>query len=224
MSPKLLLPLFALAILLSACGTTVINEEDRELPEQPPVAAEDSSLGSTGNSSSQLSIAPMKKEGDKAEPMEYTADLSQSFIAFTGAKGNIVSHEGKFEDFDLSLTVVNGEPTALTATFNIESMVTDSEGLTTHLKSADFFDAATFPESSFVADSITSTGEDMYAITGTLNLHGVSKTEIINAKITQSYLTVNHTLDRTDYGIGGSTEGVKAVDAAVPLEIKVVFN
>jgi len=218
MPAKLLLPLFALAILLSACSS------DRELPVEPPVAAVDSSLGSMGSSSSQSSIAMDDSEELMVGTMEYTADLSQSFIAFTGAKGDIIAHEGRFEDIDFSMTVTDGSPTDLFITFAIDSIVTDNEKLTTHLKSADFFDATTFPEATFIADSFVDSGKGMYAITGMFTMHGVTKKEIVTAKITSTYLTATHVLDRTDYGIGGTTEGLKAVDAAVPLEIKVVFN
>jgi|GEM_PF-2310103 hypothetical protein len=56
MSPKILLPLFALAVLLSACNSTVITEEDRALPEKAPSAQSAGSLTSTGNHSSQMVI------------------------------------------------------------------------------------------------------------------------------------------------------------------------
>ncbi len=220
MSPKLLVPLFALAVLLSACGSTVITEEDRVLPENPLAAVEKSSVGSQGYSSSNASVFSAITEGTYEER---AADLSQSFIAFTGSKGDIISHEGKFENIDFSITLTDSLLTDLTITIGIDSIVADPEKLTNHLKSSDFFDAATFSEAVFVAESFVNTGGDEYAITGTLSLHGVSKKEIINATITQQYLTTNFTIDRTAYGIGAPPEGLKAIDAAVPMEVKVVF-
>ncbi|MDA0375736.1 MAG: YceI family protein [bacterium] len=122
------------------------------------------------------------------------------------------------------MTVAHGSPTDLFITFAIDSIVTDNEKLTTHLKSADFFDATTFPEAIFIADSFVDSGEGIYAITGMLTMHGVTKKEIVTAKITSTYLTATHVIDRTDYGIGGPADGLKAVDPAIPLDIKVVFN
>lgn len=217
MPTKILLPLFALAVLLSACAT-------KDLQDQPPPAAEGNrSLGSVASSSSQFSVASIEEQ-DEAGPKEYTANLAESFIAFKGGKGGILSQEGKFNQFDVTVKTVAGKPVALDVSIDITSMETGSQGLTDNLLNPDFFETETWPTATFTADSIVNVSGDTYAVTGTLTMHGVSKTEILTAEITKSSITINHTLDRTDYGIGGPADGLKAVDPAIPLEIKVVFN
>ena len=60
MSPKILLPLFALAILLSACDST---EPVQEAPAIPEKASSSSSVGlaSTGSFSSEIIIEPFEE-------------------------------------------------------------------------------------------------------------------------------------------------------------------
>ena len=44
----------------------------------------------------------------------------------------------------------------------------------THLKSPDFFDAARFPETTFVSKKLTASGDD-YRLSGDLTMHGVTR-------------------------------------------------
>jgi polyisoprenoid-binding protein YceI len=55
------------------------------------------------------------------------------------------------------------------------SVDTGSEKRDDHLRSPDFFSATEFPTLSFESSSVKAAGEDRYAVTGTLTLHGVSK-------------------------------------------------
>ena len=57
----------------------------------------------------------------------------------------------------------------------IDSIDTNQAQRDEHLKSADFFDAATYPELTFVSTSFEKQGEGEYKITGDLTLHGVTK-------------------------------------------------
>ena len=63
----------------------------------------------------------------------------------------------------------------------------DADGLTEHLKGADFFDVAKFPKASFVSTSIAPKTGDAgvtHEVTGELDLHGVKKTITFPATIT----------------------------------------
>lgn len=75
---------------------------------------------------------------------------------------------------------VTFSPDALTATKADVTVKTDSidtgfEALDTHLKSADFFDAETFPDARFVSTGVEQTGERTAKMTGDLTLRGVTK-------------------------------------------------
>lgn len=241
--------LFAITLLLAACNTTVITDEDRELPE-PTAPAEDTMPTDDipQNDSEKLENmadredmneeemddddhedmeddnndtleANDEEEEESAGPTTQEADLSQSFIAFTGAKGDITSHEGKFNNFSLKLTRENGAPVSMTAIVHIDSIETDSDGLTNHLKAPDFFDVNTHPVATF-----ESTSFDGATVTGNLNIKGTTRTLSFPIDLTDTYLVASFEIDRTEFNVGPAAEGVKAIDATVPMELKIVFK
>ena len=57
----------------------------------------------------------------------------------------------------------------------IASIDTNQPQRDEHLKSADFFDATTYPELTFVSTSFVKASEGEYKLTGDLTLHGVTK-------------------------------------------------
>ncbi len=80
--------------------------------------------------------------------------------------------------------MVDGDPTHSKVEFTIDttSLYADSEKLTGHLKSADFFDVEAHPIASFESTSIAAT-DDGYSVTGNLSLHGVTKQVVFPAAI-----------------------------------------
>lgn len=202
MSTKLLVPLFALAVLLSACSTTVITDEEREMPSEQ-----------------------MDEMQDEAFTGTKTQNPATSFIAFVGTRGETTSHECKFNQFTVAVDFADGVPSAIEATIDMASLETESDGLTKHLLSEDFFEAETFAEATFTSNDIQSTDtENTYTVTGDFTIKGVTNEETMTMKITDEYLQGNYTLDRTDYNVGGPTDGLKAVNAPVPLELKILFQ
>jgi len=189
------------ALLLTACSTTVITDKERALPETPASPSQNRS---------------------------FDADYSQSFIAFTGSKGDIISNEGKFEKFALEIKTdpadpANAELANAKVTIDIKSIITDSDGLTKHLLSSDFFDAERFPSATFITKSITKTGKETYEVEADLTIKEITKQVSFPIRITDQFLTFTYNLDRTQFGIGGTTEGFKGIDAIVPIEAKIVF-
>lgn len=210
---KILVPLFALAVLLSACTTSVISEEDRNLPEEPAMNA-NASLDAGMQASSAYMI-----------DQTVEADMSQSFIAFKGTRSvPPSSHECAFESYDFIMKKEGGTPSSIEVSIAVDSLLTESDGLTRHLLGADFFDAETYSEATFVSTSIESKGGDIYEVTGDMTIHGTTNEETFDATITDTYLTINHTLDRMDYGVGAAPGQPKAVDVEIPMEVKIVFQ
>ena len=208
-----------LSALLVACNTTVVTDEERELPEvvEPPAAEETVTEPE----------APAEPEAP-SQPTAQSADLSQSCVSFIGKKGEAVSHEGKFEKFDYMIKKAEGAEdyagASMSLDIEIDSMVTDSEGLTGHLKSPDFFDVATHPSARFASSSVTKNEDGSYAVSGDLTIKGVTQELSFTATITDQYITASLAIDRTAFGVGGPAEGVKAIDAEVPVEVKIVFK
>jgi len=106
-----------------------------------------------------------------------------SKLEFTGSKIT-GSHEGGFNEFEGFITLVEGNPTLSSVELRIDttSLWSDSDRLTGHLKSPDFFDVETHPTATFESTSIEKVGDD-YHITGNLDLHGVTKSISFPARI-----------------------------------------
>ena len=63
------------------------------------------------------------------------------------------------------------------------SLWADNEKLTGHLKSADFFDVATYPTAGFRSTEIHADG-DHFRMVGNLTIHGITKSVAFPAQIT----------------------------------------
>lgn len=114
----------------------------------------------------------------------YTVDPDRSFVNWVGSKVT-GSHNGGFADFGGTVELVDNDPTASSVTLEIDTATiwSDSEKLTGHLKSADFFEVETYPTATFRSTSIEATA-DGYMVTGNLDLHGVTKSVSFPAQIT----------------------------------------
>lgn len=146
-----------------------------------------------------------------AEPVAYKADNAHSKVGFTIR--HFVSHvDGRFRDFDGQIKYDAQTPTNSTVQFTVQaaSIATDNDDRDKHLKSPDFFDVAKFPTLSFTSTKVVAKGANSFDVTGSLTLHGVTKTVTIPATFSgtvkmpkgekagfQSSFTVN----RLDYGV-----------------------
>ena len=127
-----------------------------------------------------------------------------SKIDFTGSKIT-ASHSGGFKTFTGKISVADGNiapPSSIEIDMN--STWSDSNRLTRHLKSDDFFGVETYPISKFVLTAAERSGEE-YTITGDLTLHGVTKSIRFPAKISiadeQVNLTAEFSIMRFDFDI-----------------------
>ncbi len=115
-------------------------------------------------------------------------------------------HDGGFHVFEGEIYLVNDDPTASSVSVSIDttSLWSDTDRLTGHLKSADFFDVETYPTATFTSTSIEA-AESGYTVTGNLNLHGVEKSISFPAEIEVAGgdVTVNASfaIKRFDFGI-----------------------
>ncbi|MBL7647168.1 MAG: YceI family protein [Candidatus Hydrogenedentes bacterium] len=126
-------------------------------------------------------------------------------IEFEGSKVT-GSHKGGFTTFTGSVTVPGEDLTkaSITATIDMKSTFSDSDGLTKHLLSADFFEVDKFPEAKFVSTAIAANG-DKYNVTGDFTLHGVTKSITFPAMLSlaDGKVTAHAEFDinRMDFGI-----------------------
>ncbi|MEM9481623.1 MAG: YceI family protein [Verrucomicrobiota bacterium] len=142
-----------------------------------------------------------------AEAVSYTF-TDDSKIGFVGSKVT-GSHEGGFEKFSGTFNVAEGKPGAGPHTIEIDMTSTwsDSDKLTKHLLSEDFFEVEKFPTSSFnLTQATPADAPDKYNLSGDVTLHGVTKQISFPATIKEGpdgnvTLDAEFSINRKDFGI-----------------------
>jgi len=122
---------------------------------------------------------------------------------------------GKFDDFAGTISIPDrANPTIASVEFTIKtpSIDTGNENRDKDLRGANFFEVDKFPEISFKSTSIKSSArKDVYDVTGTFTMHGVTKTITLPVEFLgfikdpwggeRAGFTTHITLNRKDYGI-----------------------
>jgi polyisoprenoid-binding protein YceI len=112
----------------------------------------------------------------QAEPKAWTLDLGHAHIGWEVDHMGLSRTVGTFRDFDGSFLIDEEDPTNSRITFTVNAASVDSNhaGRDTHIRNADYLDAATFPEISFAStevEMLTSTSGKLH---GDLTLRGVT--------------------------------------------------
>lgn len=107
----------------------------------------------------------------------YNLDPAHSLIGFAVRHLEINLVGGRFKDFTGTINYNEQDATKSTVEFTakIASIDTEVAARDKHLLSADFFDAATYPEMSFRSTKIEKRSKDKYVISGDFTLKGVTK-------------------------------------------------
>lgn len=181
--------------------------------------AADKSRAVTGEAAQ---VTPQNVAGQK-----YVINAQNSKIEFVGSKVT-GSHNGSFGSFTGQVDYAGApEKSRVNITIDANSIATDDPKLTEHLKTADFFDVAKFPESTFVSTEIKPGGERgaTHTITGNLTMHGVTKSVTFPATIavTPEAATVDSTfsINRKDFGISYAGAADNAIRDDVVLTLKI---
>jgi polyisoprenoid-binding protein YceI len=151
---------------------------------------------------------------------------SESTVNFVGSKVT-GSHEGGFKTVTGYFTVKDGELVGNDhkIVIDMNSVWTDTEKLTAHLKNEDFFEVDTYPESTFVVTSLSKSSETDYTVSGNFTLHGVTKnitfpaTAVAEGDTVQISSTFN--INRKDFGIEYSGMSDNAIRDEVVIELQV---
>src|SRR5215213_3941228 len=108
---------------------------------------------------------------------EYRIDPAHSIIGFAIRHLEINWIEGRFKDFTGTIRYDESDITKSSVEFTakVESIDTGIEGRDKHLRTADFFEVAKYPEMTFKSNRVERKGKDTYVLHGDLTLKGVSK-------------------------------------------------
>jgi len=163
-----------------------------------------------------------------AQGTKYQITPQNSKIEFVGSKVT-GSHNGSFQDFSGQVDYTgNVEQSRVSITIKADSITTDTPDLTKHLKTADFFDVAKYPEATFVSTTIKPGGENgaSHTVTGNLTMHGVTKSVTFPATIAVTpdvaSVDAHFSVNRKDFGINyaGAADNLIRDDVVLKLTIR----
>lgn len=169
-------------------------------------------------------------EGFKAAGTELAVNPETSKVEFTGSKVT-GKHDGGFKSFKGAIDLVGDKAETSRVLFEIDmaSVFTDSDGLTKHLQTGDFFEVEKFPKSSFISGKIvpdTSKGANNFTVTGDLEMRGVKKSitfpATIEVKPGDVSVKAEFAINRKDFGIvyAGKADDLIRDDVVLRLDLK----
>ncbi len=220
-----------LALLLTLVLAGCENPADSK-PEAitGPAQPETSAPADPGNAS-----ATAPAETAAASP----ADVSNSSaLAFSNANGSTInfvgskltgSHDGGFKVFHGSVELASDRPeiVKISADIDMDSLWSDADKLTAHLKTPDFFDVPKYPKATFVTTEIKPGGDKdaTHTITGNLTLHGVTKSITFPAtlSVTDGEATIRSEffIKKSDFGMTyGGPGNVIRDEVVIKLDVK----
>jgi polyisoprenoid-binding protein YceI len=107
----------------------------------------------------------------------WSLDPAHSSAEFKVKHMMISNVKGSFRGLKGSLTLNESDPSRseVEASVDVSTISTGDDQRDTHLKSADFFDAARIPQITFRSTTVKRNDDGEYQVTGDLTIHGVTK-------------------------------------------------
>ena len=155
----------------------------------------------------------------------WTMDKAHSRLRFNVTHLMVSDVEGKFKNFDMSITSSKDDFTdaVVELSADISSINTDNEYRDNDLKSPKFFDAAKFPKLSFKSTSFIKVDTKNYKLKGDLTIHGITKAvalDVVFNGISQNPMNkkavagfrIKGTIKRKDFGVGADAPAAVVSD------------
>ena len=162
------------------------------------------------------------------ESSHASADFAVKHLMISTVKGRFTELEGTFELDEGDLTNSSG-----TLTIKAASLETHDERRDEHLRSADFFDAATYPELRFESRRIEREHGNDYRIIGDLTVRGITREVELKAEVTGPVrdpmagerlgLSAETKINRKDFGLNWNM-ALETGGFIVGDEVKVTVN
>jgi polyisoprenoid-binding protein YceI len=140
-------------------------------------------------------------------------DLSHSSVNFHVRHLMISKVHGRFAKWDGVLELDDQDLTKsrLDVTIDASSVDTKEPKRDDHLRSADFFDVANFPNLTFKSTQINRASDDRYLVSGDLTIHGITKPVTLEVEGgeqvkdpwggTRTGFSAKLTVNRKDFGL-----------------------
>ncbi len=169
------------------------------------------------------------------ENLKWAIDPTHSEIGFKVKHMMFSNVSGKFDKFEASATSTGNDFENASFEFNADasSISTGNTDRDNHLKSADFFDAETFPEVKFVSTSMKKIADDNYELQGDLTIKGISKPVKLSVEFggvaqdpwgnTKAGFTLTGKINRKEWGLNWNA-ALEAGGVLVSEEIRLVID
>lgn len=143
----------------------------------------------------------------------YEIDSAHSSVSFTIPHLGISSVDGKFKKFggNFDFDPAKIDASKADAWVEVNSVDTGVEARDTHLKAADFFDAAKYPRMTLKSKKVTGDAKNGFTMLADLTIHGVTKEVPFEVKhigtgkgmdgIIRSGFEAKAQIDRFDFGL-----------------------
>ncbi len=115
---------------------------------------------------------------------KYEIDPAHSSLQFSVRHLMVSNVRGTFTGVRGTVSYDAANPSSLTVEANVDASTvnTNETQRDTHLKSADFFDVAKYPAITFRSTKAEKKSDSEFVVTGDLNLHGVTKSVVLNVE------------------------------------------
>ena len=160
--------------------------------------------------------------GTQAFATDFPLTGGNTKVEFVGTKPG-GRHAGGFAKLDGKASVDGTDPATLKidVTLDTNSLYSDSDKLTAHLKAPDFFSVKDYPKATFKSTKVEKTAAG-YAVTGDLTMLGKTKSVTMPAAVTVTAnaltLKSEFKINKTDWGM---TYGKGKIDDEVTLKVSV---
>lgn len=158
----------------------------------------------------------------------YKVDVSHSSVGFKVKHMMISTVTGKFSNFNGTYDLDKGLFKSLSGQIKADSVDTGIAKRDDHLRSADFFDTAKFPDITFVMTSATKD-----KMTGNLTIHGITKKVTLDIEMggvvedpwgnMRSGFVLTGTIKRKDFGLNWN-KAIEAGGVVVGDDVKLVIE
>ncbi len=212
MKKRIFLSFSFCALLLAGCTT---NQTLSQISETKPSAAQ----VQTQPTLPALPGVPAQSLADG----DYTLSVDKSTFFWHGEKIVGAEENGTITPLSGNMTVENGSIVSGNFEMDMNTIASVNKegkknmGLEKHLKSADFFDAVTFPKSSFMVTKMENIGNGLFRISGNLTIKDktnpvtIASVQMNNDNgvlYTQGKFSVDRTLWDVRYGSGKFFQGL----------------